>query len=222
MKRNKTAALLLAVFLLAGCGKGSASASTAKATETLVNEETVVLTVSDGASAPKTESLLSFWEDEGPEEGIRMTGWSYNGAEAAEFCSILLPVPEGFPIDIGTMYEGPEAALLCGAVRGDAESGTAEMILAEKSGETQTLLTLMYSRDRVALLELNADMLSFCAHDEASGLWSVVFTDESELSFEDAAQMLEGVLESYSLSPAFSCYGLAPAGNMDLRLPQAD
>lgn len=188
--------------------------------------EPVALSVPDPAEkkapAAPEKSLLSFTEDEGPEEGAELTYWSYNGSDAAEFITILLPVQEGFPLSIGTMLEGPDAALLSGVVRGDRESGTAELVLAAKDGSTETVLTLMYSRDRVSLMELDADMGSFCRRDEATGLYTVAFTDDSALSFENAGLLLEGLTEKYTLAPAFTSYGLDPAGLLDLRVPPKD
>ena len=205
MKTDRILALLLTVFLLAGCGQ-----KTGNAAEKPSAAQTV----------PK-ESLLTSYTDEGPEKGISLTCWSYNGNEAAEFLTILLPTPEGFPLSVGDMYEGADTALLTGVVRGDGESGTAELLLVDKDGRSETVLTLMYSRDRVALLELDDGMRDFCCQDEATELWTVVFTDDGPLSFEDAGTLLEGVTEKYSLAPVFRAYGLDPDGLFDLRVPQA-
>ena len=178
--------------------------------------ETPVGTPEEPPAQASASRRLSFTEEEGPEEGVRITYWSYDGNEVAEFLAVPVPVPEEFPIEIGTMYEGTDAALLSGVVRGDSEGGTAELVLVTDLN-TETVLTLMYSRERVALLELDADMLSFCLHDDASGLWTVVFTDDGPLSFAAAGAMLTGLTEKYALSPVFLRYGLDPAGPQSLR-----
>ena len=210
MKTIRTITLLLLIFLLCGCGNKAVTADAA---------HTGVPAVMEAAAAPERATLLSFTEDEGPEKGAELTCWSYAGNEAAEFLTILLPMQEEFPLMIGTMYEGKDAALLTGVVRGDSEGGTAELILADEDG-AETVLMLMYSRDKVALLELDAEMLSFCRQDAATGLWMVVFTDDGPMSFSNAAMLLEGLTEKYSLEPAFQYYGLDPARLMDLRIPQ--
>ena len=197
MKNRRTVSLILTVLLAVCCISASA-------------EETPAFT------AP---GMITFTAEEGPEEGVQLTRWACNGTEAAEFLSILLPLPEGFPIRIGTMYEGPEAALLTGTLRGDAESGTAEVLLVTADGETEPVLTLMYARDRVSLLELDEDLADFCYYDETAELWLAAFAEEDVLSFNAAAMRLEGFAETCSLTPVIACYGLDPAAVMDLRVP---
>lgn len=204
MKTIRTITLLFLVLLLCGCANKG-----------------VIAEAGETVPVPGADSRLSFLREEGPEPGVELTCWSYAGEEAAEFCSILLPVQEEFPLAVGTMLEGRHAALLTGVVRGDGEGGTAEMVLVSEEDGAETVLTLMYSRDRVALLELDAGMLSFCRQDPATGLWTVVFTDDGPLSFSDAGMLLEGLTEKYGLAPAYVYYGLDPAGLMDLRIPQA-
>lgn len=206
MHKIRFAAIPLLFALLCGCGQKTVNAAPEEAPEMLPAET---------AAAPR-ESLVSFTKEEGPEEGILLTCWSYAGTEAAEFYTVLFPVPEEFPYPAGTVYEGAKAALLGGTVMGDGESGTAEYVLIKKDGGPETLLTLMYSRDRVALLELDDGMLSFCRQDKNTGLWTVVFTDDGPLGFADAALMLEGILETYGMVPVLEAYGLAPGEALDL------
>ena len=203
MKTIRLTALLLLVCLVCGCGEKTASASQTDATT--------------GPAGESRESLLTFTVEEGSEEGTLVTRWVYADEDTAEFCPVLPPVPEGFPVMIGTMYEGAASALLTGTVWGDTESGTAECVLVMKGESPETVLTLMYSRDKVALLELDADMLSFCRQDEKTGLFLTVFTEDGPLSFEDAGSMLEGILEAHGMTAVYEGYGLTSDKVTDLR-----
>lgn len=178
--------------------------------------------ITAAAPEPVQNGRLSFTEEEGPEEGVRMTCWSYAGNEVASFYAFLLPAPEGFPPVIGTMYEGPEAALLTGVVSGDRESGTAELLLVTADDDTDTLLTFMYARDRVALLELDADMRSYTVQDPVTGLYLVVFTEEGPISFADAGLLLEETVRQHALVPAYAQYGLEGSAVTDLRVPVSE
>lgn len=233
--------LLLVLLLVCGCSEkaGNAPAAPAAPTEAAVTAEPTAAAVELTAAAvpaqtpvpeqapavetpaPAAPERLAFTEDEGPEAGIRLTLWTYDGLDAAEFYTLLVPTPEEFPFSIGTMYEGPDAALLSGVVRGDRESGTAELLLI-KDGGAETVLTLMYARDRVALLELDAGMLSYIRQDPATGLYLVVFTDDGPLSFADAAAVWEGLLQTHALAPVYTDYGIGPDAVADLSTPQND
>lgn len=160
------------------------------------------------------------WVEAGDEEGEGPASAEYYSDDGilAVFSAVKLELPGEFPVRAGEAYEGKDGSMFfAGAVYGDGENGTVDFILLADKGEgpeAETVLSVIYSRDRIALLEMDDGMKLW---QNGAGLYLAAVSDNGTLSKEEAAALLNDVFEEYGLTElVFTDYDVAPGSVLDL------
>lgn len=172
--------------------------------------------------AVTAQAVTGVWTETGDEEGEGPAAVEYYCDEGilSVFSTILIDMPASFAVKPGEMYAGRDGSLLyAGAVYGDEENGTFDFVLVtetEEGPEAETVLSVIYSPDRIALLEMD-DGMNLWTNE--AGYYLAAVGDDGSMPKEEAAALLTGLFKDYRMDELlFTDYDAPEDALLDLRV----